>query len=392
MNTKIVIATDSFKGSLSSAEAGAAIADGVRQALPDSDIVTMPVADGGEGTTEAMCQAMSGSMQHVSVHGPLGDKVNAAYCIAGGTAVMEMSQASGLVIVSPNERNPMRTSTYGTGEMILDALHKGCRDFLIGIGGSATNDGGTGMMEALGYKFIDLDGHRLDGCGACLGSIAAIDATDAVHELGECRFTIACDVDTPFCGPEGASRVFAPQKGASQQMVNALELGMTSFARVIERYNGMYLNDMPGTGAAGGLGGAFKAFLGASLRPGIEMVLDALDFSRIITGCQLVITGEGKMDSQTLKGKTPSGVLKYATAQHIPVIAFCGRLEDKAVLSEAGFAGLYEVDAHGLPLEMAMLPETAAMNLRDTAYRTFSSNGPGFLPANAHHIKESRLG
>ncbi len=380
---KIVIATDSFKGSLTSQQAGNAIAEGIRMASPNTITKVVPVADGGEGTVGTL----SSSLFHINVHDPLGRQTDAEYGITkDNTAIIEIAQASGLPLLKPYERNPLITNTYGTGELILDAIIRGCRKFLIGLGGSATNDAGTGALSALGYRFIDKNGHQLRPCGGNLKEIAKIDSSGVIPELHQCQFTIACDVDTPFCGPNGAACVFAPQKGANSDMVQQLDAGMKSFADVVERYCGIQLHDMLGSGAAGGVGGGLKAFLGANLRPGIEMVLDALNFSRIITGCQLVITGEGKMDSQTLKGKTPSGVLKYAAAQHIPVIAFCGRLEDRDALSDAGFAGIYEVNAHGLPQEKAMLPDTAARNLRDTVYRTFSSSGPGCLPVNAHHV------
>ena len=371
---RIIIATDSFKGSLSSAEAGNAIEAGILDAVPEADVKVVPVADGGEGTAEALCRALSGTMHSVNAQNPLGRPVNASYCIAGDLAVMEMSQASGLTLLRPEERNPMQTSTYGTGQMILDALRKGCRRFLIGIGGSATNDGGTGMLEALGFRFIDNEGCEVHGCGASLHKIASADCSGAIPELAQCHFSIACDVDTPFCGPDGASRMFAPQKGADAEMAEELERGMESFAEVIERFNGVRLYSMPGSGAAGGLGGAFTAFLGAELESGAETVLDTLNFSGLISGCSLVVTGEGRMDRQTVHGKTPAGVLKCASAQGIPVIAFCGKIEDRDILANAGFSGIYEIDARGLPLQEAMKPDIAAENLRRTAYIVFQKS------------------
>ena len=368
-NLKIVIATDSFKGSLSSYDAGRAIADGLRKALKNPLIKIVPVADGGEGTTEALCSALSGKITHVNVSDPLGRPINAAYCIAGGSAIMEMSQADGLPLLLPEERDPLLASTFGTGEMIIDAIRRGCREFMIGIGGSATNDGGTGMLEALGYRFIDKDGNSLRGCGASLEMISSIDETGVVPELSQCHFTIACDVDTPFCGPEGAAAVFAPQKGADAEMVVRLERGMESFAKTVRTHCGIRLDDIPGSGAAGGLGGAFLAFLGAELKPGTDMVLEAIGFDDIIKGCDLVMTGEGKMDSQTLLGKTPAGVLRSASRQGIPVVAFCGKLEDIEALEAAGFAGCYETDANGLPLQEAMRPDIAARNLTETVFR-----------------------
>lgn len=371
---RIVIATDSFKGSMSSAEAGRAIADGILDVMPDAETEIVPVGDGGEGTAEALCAAMSGKMMHADVPGPLGRPVSAAYCIArDGTAIMEMSQASGLTLIGREERNPMLTSTFGTGMMILDAARRGCRTFLIGIGGSATNDAGMGMLTALGYRFIDRNGNQLPGCGASLERVAEMDSSGVPGWLKECKFRVACDVDTPFCGPDGASFVFAGQKGADTEMTFRLDRGMKSFADMVESRLGIRLHDMPGSGAAGGLGGAFKAFLGAELKPGIELVLDTLHFDGLIRGCSLVITGEGRMDSQTVMGKTPYGVMKRASAQRIPAIAFCGQLEDQGVLVNAGFTRIYEVDAHGMPPEEAMTAENARRNLRDTAGRAFTS-------------------
>lgn len=371
---RIVIATDSFKGSMSSAEAGKAIADGILDVMPDAETEIVPVGDGGEGTAEALCAAMSGKMIRTDVSGPLGRPVSAAYCITGdGAAVMEMSQASGLTLIGREERNPMLTSTCGTGMMVMDAGRRGCRTFLIGVGGSATNDAGMGMLTALGYRFMDRNGNQLPGCGASLERVADVDDSGVPDWLKDCKFHVACDVDTPFCGPEGASFVFAGQKGADPEMTSRLDRGMESFADMVESRFGIRLHDMSGSGAAGGLGGAFKAFLGADLKPGIELVLDTLHFDSLIRGCSLVITGEGRMDSQTVKGKAPYGVMKRAAAQRIPAIAFCGQLKAGSVLVNAGFSRIYEVDAHGMPPEEAMTAENACRNLRDTVRRAFAS-------------------
>ena len=350
-------------------EAGNAIACGVRKALPESEAIVVPVADGGEGTTEALCGALSGEILRVKVRGPLGESVVTEYAIAeGGTAIIEMSQASGLPLISKEERNPLLTSTFGTGEMILDAIRRGCRKFLVGIGGSATNDGGTGMLSALGFRFLDKEGRPLEGCGASLGKIAEIDCSGVAEELADCRFTVACDVDTPFCGPKGATRVFSPQKGADPEAVEELENGMRNFADLVERSKGISLHSMPGSGAAGGLGGAFSAFLGAELKPGVDMVLDAVDFSKKIEGASLVITGEGKTDSQTLKGKTPAGVLAYASRIDIPVVVLCGKVEDAALLEESDFAAVFPIVPGPCSLEEAMKEDKARENLRRTAF------------------------
>lgn len=364
---KIVIASDSFKGSMSSLDVATAASAGVIEVYPDSEIISVNVADGGEGTVEAIVDALGGEIVKVQVSDPLGRKIETSYGIAGETAILEMAAASGLPLLTVEERNPWATSTLGTGEMIMDAIARGCRKFLVGIGGSATNDAGVGMLQAMGFRFYDANGELItQGCGGMLGSIARIDDSLVSAAVKEAQFTVACDVDTPFCGPEGAAPVFAPQKGADDEMVKRLDEGMASFAKVITEKYAIDIVPVAGAGAAGGMGGAFRAFLGATLKKGIDMVLDAIDFDTTIQGANLVITGEGKVDFQTAKGKTAAGVLHRAKQQHIPVVAIGGCVEMCDGLVQMGFAGIYPILEEKVPLEIAMQRDFAMNNVRKT--------------------------
>lgn len=364
---KIVVASDSFKGSLSSLEVAESAEQGIREVFPGCEVIKVKVADGGEGTMDALCSTLGGRCVQQYINNPIGRKIASAYVILddGITAVIEMSAASGLTLLTPQERNPMCATTYGTGEMIADAMKRGCRRFLMGIGGSATNDAGMGMLDALGFRFLDKNGKVLAGIGASMEKVETIDARYVYPELEECEFIIACDVDSPFCGPRGAAYVFSPQKGADPQMVASLDAGMEHFAEVILRSTGKDIKNVPGAGAAGGLGGGFLAFLNARLERGIEMVLDAMAFDDIIRGADLVITGEGRVDSQTLTGKVPFGIMRRAHRQNIRTVAIGGTV----MLSEAddvsGFDMILPVTPEGMTLEEAMRPETAAANVRD---------------------------
>ena len=385
---KIVIASDSFKGSLSSIEVAESVEKGILDVLPSCNVVKVAVADGGEGTKEALCQTLGGKTVEIPVEDPIGRTINASYVILedGITAVLEMSSASGLTLLTPSERNPMRTSTYGTGQLIADALGRGCRRFLTGIGGSATNDGGMGMLEALGYRFLDDDGNELSGIGASLSKVCRIDDSRVLQAVHESEFIVACDVDSPLYGPDGAAYVFAPQKGADPEMVRALDDGLRHFAEVTAMYmnssengssanlddgeyllvNGNVIQDMSsmsGAGAAGGLGYAFVTFLGARLKRGVDMVLDAIGFDKMIEGADLVITGEGRIDAQTFTGKTPYGVLQRASRQNIPVIALAGLV---ALDASSGFTAIRQITPPDMRLSEAMLPAVASANLRRT--------------------------
>ena len=365
---KIVVASDSFKGSLTSLEVAAGAEQGIHEVFPECEVVKVNVADGGEGTMDALRSTLGGQWVTVAAADPLGRPRNVSYVVLGdgNTAVIEMSAASGLPLLEPQEQNPMLTSTFGTGEMIVDALSRGCRRFLVGIGGSATNDAGMGMLEALGFRFIDKDGKVLPGRGESMSEVVDIDMSHVSPEVKESEFIIACDVDSPFCGPRGAAYVFSPQKGADPQMVAELDAGMVHLAEVIVRTTGKDIRNIPGAGAAGGLGGGFLAFLNSRLERGIEMVLDAIAFDDIIRGSDLVITGEGRVDSQTLTGKTPFGIMKRAQKQNIRTVAIGGAVmlgDDDDV---SGFDSIWPVTPEGMPLEEAMKAETASANVRET--------------------------
>ena len=369
---KVVVASDSFKGCLTSIQVADAVEKGIHANWPDCQVMKLAVADGGEGTIEALLTTMGGRNVKVKVQDPLGRPIEAEYAILkDGTAVIEMSKASGLTLLHPSERNPLHTSTYGTGQLIADALHKGCRKFLIGIGGSATNDAGTGMLEALGYRFLDAEGNVLKGVGLSLEAIMTIDTSAAIPELKSAEFIVACDVESPFHGPKGAAHVYAPQKGASPEMVDFLDNGLKHFADILKSTTGTDISEMPGSGAAGGLGGAFKAFLNAELRKGADMVLDAIGFDEIIRDADLVITGEGKIDSQTLNGKLPSAVAQRASARNIPVMAICGRTE---VESLPCFASICPVTPQEMPLEQAMQQDIAMENIKERLVRDIALN------------------
>ena len=379
---KIVIASDSFKGSLASIEVAQSIEMGILDVFPSCDVVKVAVADGGEGTMDALCQSLGGKVVRIPVEDPIGRTINASYVILedGNTAVLEMSSASGLTLLTPAERNPMLTSTYGTGQLIDDAIGRGCRRFLVGIGGSATNDAGMGMLTALGYRFLDAEGNELPGAGASLSKVCGIDCSGVSQAVRDSEFIVACDVDSPLYGPDGAAYVFAPQKGADPDMVKALDDGLRHYADVVASYTGKIpmhggpsctgetsiMKDaasMPGAGAAGGLGYAFVAFFGARLQRGVDMVLDAVGFDSIIEGADLVITGEGRIDAQTLTGKTPYGVLQRASRQNIPVIALAGSV---ALDDSSGFTAIRQITPPDMQLSEAMLPAVASANLRRT--------------------------
>jgi len=361
---KIIIAPDSFKGSLTSIEVANAIEEGIKKVFPNCEIVKTAIADGGEGTTETLVNALNGEKVKVKVHDPLMRPIEVEYGLVdnGRTAVIEMAAASGITLLRKQEQNPAITTTFGTGEIIKDALKRGCRSFLIGIGGSATNDAGTGMLRALGYRFLDKNGNETDGTGKSLHSICSIDKSGAMSELKDANFTIACDVNNPFSGPNGAASVYAPQKGANKQMVKELDEGLESFRKLIETETEIDLNTVSGAGAAGGLGGGFVAFLNAQLKPGIEMVLEAADFDKHLQNADLVITGEGKLDKQTGMGKAASGVLDAANKRNVPVIAIGGSIEDIENLNKRGFLSLFSIVPYPISMEEAMHKESARRN------------------------------
>ncbi|MEG0889441.1 MAG: glycerate kinase, partial [Bacteroides sp.] len=311
---RIVIAADSFKGSLTSIEVAHAVERGIRHVFPNCDVVKLSIADGGEGTTTALLSSLGGTWVTASAHDPLMRPIEATYGLieATQTAVIEMATASGLMLLSDEERNPMLTTTFGTGELVKDALKRGYRRFMMGIGGSATNDAGLGMMQALGYRFFDSKGNELGYGGQILSQIARIDASRVLPELHEATFTIACDVANPFSGAQGAAHIFARQKGADDRMVEELDAGLRHLSAVLKESLGIDIDKLPGAGAAGGMGGGLVAFLSAKLQSGIDTLLSAIDFESRIQQTDLIITGEGKMDAQTVMGKAPEGILRIA--------------------------------------------------------------------------------
>lgn len=318
--TKIVIASDSFKGTLTSMEVADSVEKGIYAVFPYCDVVKLNVADGGEGTMDAVCSVRSSRKIEVEVSDPLGREITASYAVLDdGTAVVEMAMASGLTLLSPEERNPMLTSTYGTGQMIAHALACGCRRFLIGIGGSATSDAGIGMLSALGYNFLDAGGNLLPCIGASLNDIYSIDDSSVIPSLKDAHFRVACDVDSPLYGPAGTAYVFAPQKGADAHMVESLDAGLEHFASIVGYDPGFH-----GAGAAGGMGYALKAFLDTEIIRGVDMILDAADFDQVIQDADMVITGEGRYDLQTKSGKTVHGVMARAHRKNIPVMVVAG--------------------------------------------------------------------
>lgn len=340
---KIVIAPDSFKESLSAKQAAEAIRRGFASVFPQAAYVCVPMADGGEGTAAAVVASAGGEWVSVAVEGPLGAAVTARYgLLPDGTAVMEMAEASGLHLVPPAERNPLLTSTYGTGQMMADALRRGVRRIMLGIGGSATNDGGAGMLQALGFRLLDQSGAELPRGGAALAGLAAIDCSAALPELADCRIVAACDVDNPLCGDLGASAVFGPQKGADAAQVRRLDAALAHYADVLAASGLPDCREEAGSGAAGGLGFGLRTVLAAKLRRGVDWMVAATGLAEQLAGADLVITGEGRMDGQTAFGKVPLGVLAAAQAQGVPVIALAGSVgPDVGELAAHGFCAVF---------------------------------------------------
>ena len=370
---KVVIAIDSFKGSMTSLEAGNAVKEALLRAVPESEAKVLPLADGGEGTVEAMCAGLGGEMIDVEVTGPLGETVSAKYCIVGGkTAVIEMAQAAGLPLVPADRRDPMYTTTYGVGEMILDAIGRGCRSFIVGIGGSATNDGGTGMLSALGFDFLDKDGRNI-ARGACgLESLVSISAENVCPELKECTFRVACDVDNPLCGVRGCSAVYGPQKGATPETVKIMDGWLGKYAQIAKSVFSNADPEYPGAGAAGGLGFAFMTFLRASLESGISIILSETGIEDHIKDADVVVTGEGRIDFQTAMGKAPIGVAKLAKKYGKRVIAFAGCVtEDAEECTAHGIDAFFPIIRGIVTLDEALKRENAVKNLRAAAYQVF---------------------
>lgn len=350
---KVVVAIDSFKGCLSSAEAGQAVSLGIRRALPDARVLSVPVSDGGEGMLEAFTSALGGNIVSAPCHDPLMRPIVAYYGLSsdGTTAIIEMAQASGLTLVAPDERDAWRASTYGTGELIAHALRRGCKHLLMGLGGSATTDGGRGMLEALGIRF---EGSK-------------VDLSQSLLTGRDMNVTIASDVLNPLCGLSGAAHVYGPQKGADPVMVERLEQRLQQMADITAHTLGADYRDTPGAGAAGGMGFALLAYMGAQLRSGIDLLMDLLDFDHLLDGASCVITGEGSADRQTLMGKLPQGILLRAQCHAVPTILLAGRIADRQSLLDAGFSRVECINPADSPLSECMRPQVARHRLAATA-------------------------
>ena len=371
---KVVIAIDSLKGSLSSMEAGMAIKDGILAAKPDAEVIVKPLADGGEGTTDALIEGMNGERIDLTVTGPMHTPVDAyyGYLKDTNTAVMEMASAAGITLVPDSEKNPLLATSYGVGEMINDAIQRGCRNFIIGIGGSVTNDGGIGMLKALGVRFLDENDEDAGEGGQALAKVARIDVSGMNPLLKECHIQVACDVNNPLCGENGSTYVYGPQKGVTEDMKKTLDEAMAHFARVTsETLENDYMNT-PGAGAAGGLGYAFLAYIGATLTPGIELILDAVGLEEELSGADVVVTGEGRLDFQTAMGKAPVGVARLAKKYNAKVIAFAGSVTKEATAcNKEGIDAFFPILRGVCTLAEAMDPVAARNNMTATVEQVF---------------------
>ncbi len=371
---KILIAPDSFKGSLSAKDVCEIAKKAILGIDPSALVDEFPMADGGEGTVEAIVYNRDGYMRTCQVEGPLGQPVEASYGIVdhGKTAVMEMAEASGITLIEPHQLNPMETSTYGVGQLIRDALDQGCNKLLLGIGGSATNDGGMGMLSALGFQFLDANGQILTGKGSNLAYIASVDLSKVAEEVKSLEIEVACDVDNPLIGPKGATYIYGPQKGADDKMLKVLEEGMINYATVIEKTIGINIANYKGAGAAGGLGAGLVAFLGATLESGFQMVSQAVGLQeKVATGnYDLIITGEGQINHQTLHGKLPHGVATIGKGYGVPVIGIVGSIgTGYEPILEQGMTSVFSILNSPMSLEEAM--ENAGPLLEDTVKRVY---------------------
>lgn len=367
---RVLVAPDSFKGSLSATQAAEAIAQGVSRACPECQVRQLPIADGGEGTLDALLAGAGGQDLLVSVHGPLGDLVTAHLGILqnGNTAVVEMAQASGLTLIPEEKRNPLFTSSYGTGELMRAALDHGCREIIVTIGGSATVDGGMGLLSALGARFLRADGSELTPIGQNLPDVASVDLAGFDSRLAECTVRIASDVTNPLCGELGAAPVFGPQKGATPEMVAYLALGLERFAAATERATGCQVANLPGAGAAGGVGAALMSYVGGQMNSGVQVVLDTLKVDQYLRDTDLIITGEGRMDGQTAQGKAPTGIAQRGLRHGCKTIALVGSIAPgyEAVYAQ-GISAVFPIVNRPMTLEQAMAE--AASLLSDSAAR-----------------------
>lgn len=370
----VAIAIDSFKGSLSSLDAGMAAAEGIKRANPNAKIAVRPIADGGEGTVDALCMALGGIIMSIDVTGPLGEKVKAEYglVVQSRTAIIEISAAAGITLVPKDKKNPLNTTTYGVGEIISDAISRGCRDFIIGIGGSATNDGGVGMLQSLGFDILNKDGNPVPFGAKGLEEIYSVSADNANPFLKDCKFNIACDVKNPLCGKNGCSAVYGPQKGADSQMIANMDSWLSVYADTVKKSFPDANKDAEGAGAAGGLGFAFMTFLNAELTNGIDLILEKTQLEEYVKDADIVVTGEGRLDSQTVMGKAPIGVAKLAKKYGKKVVAFSGCVtKDASVCNDHGIDAFFPVVRGACSLEEALNTDTAFDNVADTAEQVF---------------------
>ena len=370
---KVTVAIDSFKGSLSAFQAGEAVCNGIRRVFPEAEVKICPLADGGEGTVEAVIGAMNGSMVEALVHDPIGKIIKCSYGITSTkTAVIEMASAAGLTLIEEKDRNPLYTTTFGVGELIKDAIDKGCRKFLIGIGGSATNDGGIGMLQALGFEFLDKEGRQVSFGAIGLKDIVEIKTDNAIKELSECEFSVACDVKNTLCGEYGCSRVFGRQKGATDEMIADMDNWLEKYAMLTKAVIPMADAAIEGTGAAGGMGFAFLSYLNGKLKSGIDLVINETGIEAYIEKADIVVTGEGRLDGQTYMGKAPIGIARLAKKYTKPVVAFSGCVtDDAAKCNEYGIDAFFPILKNPCSLEEAMDNENASKNLADTAEQVF---------------------
>lgn len=367
---KIVVAIDSFKGSLSSLEAGNAVKEGILKAKSDAEVKIFPLADGGEGTTEALSLGLGGELIKVKVHNPLMREITAEYGIikSENLAIMEMAASSGITLVNESERDILKATTFGVGEMIKDAINRGIRNFIIGIGGSATNDCGAGMLQALGFKILDKNGNEIPFGAIGLKDAYKIDAGEIIPELKETNFQIACDVKNPLCGKNGCSYIYGPQKGATAKTIPLMDSYISDFSDLAKTFNAEADKNFPGTGAAGGLGFAFKYFLNGKLLPGAQIITESIKIEEDIKTADLVITGEGRLDSQTVFGKAPSYVSSLSKKYGKPCIAFSGCVsEDANICNEKGIDAFFPILRNVSTLEEALNKENASKNLKNTA-------------------------
>lgn len=371
---KVVVAIDSLKGSLTSMEAGRAIEEGIKKVDASHKVVVRPLADGGEGTVEALITGMNGELREVEVTNPLGQRITAFYGIIKktNTAIIEMSAAAGITLISPEQRNPLYTTTYGVGEMIWDAVNQGCRNFIIGIGGSATNDGGVGMLQALGFDFLNEKKQQIPFGANGLKELKSISDHNVRNEIKECSFAIACDVTNPLCGPLGCSVVFGPQKGATNAMIAQMDTWLSDFAVLAKESFKRADSNQPGAGAAGGMGFAFITFLNARLESGVKRIIEETRLEEYIKDADIVITGEGRLDGQSMKGKAPIGVAKLAKKYNKKVIAFAGCVEEDAVLcNQQGIDAFFPILRSVVSLEEAMDSKNATKNLIASVQQVF---------------------